>query len=86
MCLAVPGRLVAVDPSSALGSGTVDFGGTRREVCLALVPEAAVGDHVLCHVGFAIAVVDEAEAERSWALLVEATGGADGGTTGEAAP
>lgn len=69
MCLAVPGQVVTVDHDAPLPRGTVDFGGTRREVCLAYVPEVAVGDHVLVHVGFAIAIVDETEAARTWELL-----------------
>lgn len=73
MCLGVPGRVVAIDRHAALPTGTVDFGGTRREVCLAYVPEVAVGEHVVVHVGFAIAVVDRDEAERTWALLEEMT-------------
>jgi hydrogenase expression/formation protein HypC len=71
MCLAVPGRVVAIGRDAALPSGTVDFGGTRREVCLAYVPEVAVGDHVVVHVGFAIAIVGEDEAARTWELLEE---------------
>ena len=51
--------------------GRVDFNGLRREVCLAYVPEAAVGAWVVVHVGFAISVVDEAEAQRTLALLDE---------------
>jgi hydrogenase expression/formation protein HypC len=73
MCLGVPGRVVAIDRAAALPMGTVDFGGTRREVCLAYVPEVEVDDHVVVHVGFAIAVVDRDEAERTWALLEEMT-------------
>jgi hydrogenase expression/formation protein HypC len=71
MCLAVPGEVVAIDRHAALLSGTVDFGGTRRGVCLAYVPEVVVGDHVVVHVGFALSIVDEAEAARTWALLEE---------------
>lgn len=69
MCLGVPGRIIAIDASAALPTGTVDFGGVRREICLAYVPDARVDDHVVVHVGFAIAVVDEEEAARTWALL-----------------
>ena len=43
----------------------VDFGGVSREACLAYLPEAAVGDYVLIHAGFAIAMVDEAEARQT---------------------
>jgi len=71
MCLGVPGRITAIDTTTALATGTVDFGGTRRQVCLAYVPDAGVGDYVIVHVGFAIAVVAEDEAARTWALLEE---------------
>ncbi|WP_340681415.1 HypC/HybG/HupF family hydrogenase formation chaperone [Amycolatopsis coloradensis] len=49
--------------------GIVDFDGLRRPVCLAYTPEAAVGDHVIVHVGFAISVVDEEEAARTLRVL-----------------
>jgi hydrogenase expression/formation protein HypC len=65
MCLAVPGRILSVDGDDALTrTGRVDFGGLVKEINLAFVPEAAVGDHVLVHVGFAITVIDEVEAGR----------------------
>jgi hydrogenase expression/formation protein HypC len=51
--------------------GKVDFGGITREVCLAYVPEADVGDYVIVHAGFAISQLDEAEAQETLALLVE---------------
>lgn len=69
MCLGVPGQLIAIDTSAALPTGTVDVGGARREVCLSCVPEAAVGDYVLIHVGFALAVIDEADAATTWTML-----------------
>jgi hydrogenase expression/formation protein HypC len=65
MCLAVPGRVLSLagdDP--VMRTGRVDFGGVVKEVNLAFAPEAAVGDYVLVHVGFAIAVIDEREAAR----------------------
>jgi hydrogenase expression/formation protein HypC len=65
MCLAVPGRILTIagdDPLMRVGR--VDFGGIVKEINLAYVPEASVGDHVLVHVGFAITVIDEAEAAR----------------------
>jgi len=65
MCLAVPGRILDVSGDDPLlRVGRVDFGGPVKEISLAYVPEATVGDHVLVHVGFAIAVIDEAEAAR----------------------
>lgn len=71
MCLAVPGRIVAVsDGASALmRTATVDFGGLSKEVNLAYTPEAQVGDYVLVHVGFAITVVDEQAARQTLEYL-----------------
>jgi hydrogenase expression/formation protein HypC len=69
MCLAVPGRIASVDDTGPLRTGRVDFGGVVKDVCLAYVPEASLGDYVLVHVGFAIGRVDEAEAQRTLALL-----------------
>ncbi len=72
MCLAVPARLVSIGGGDALlRTGRVDFGGVEREVSLAFVPEAGVGDHVLVHVGVAIAVLDAAAAARVFDALGE---------------
>jgi hydrogenase expression/formation protein HypC len=69
MCLAVPGQLVAVAERDGLRVGSVDFGGVRKEVCLNGVPDAAPGDYVLVHVGFALQVLDtQAAAEMRTAL------------------
>lgn len=73
MCLAVPGKIIARAASSAdLPLGTVDFQGSQVEVSFALVPEAEVGDWVLVHAGFAITLLDEAEARETWHYLEEA--------------
>ena len=65
MCLAVPGRVVAIEGDDALTrTARVDFGGLTRTIGLAFTPEAAVDDYVLVHVGFAISVIDPAEAAR----------------------
>jgi hydrogenase expression/formation protein HypC len=70
MCLAVPGKLISVDDSpSLMRSGKVDFGGILKEVSLAYVPEAKLGDYVLVHVGFALSIVDEAEANQVFEYL-----------------
>jgi hydrogenase expression/formation protein HypC len=72
MCLAVPGKLLSMtgdDPLLRLGK--VSFGGVVKEVSLACVPEAKPGDYVLVHVGFALSVVDEAEAQRVFDYLRE---------------
>ena len=65
MCLGVPGLVVSMDPpGDDLVMGKVSFGGVEREVCFGYTPEGKVGDYVLVHVGFAITVLDEAEAQR----------------------
>jgi hydrogenase expression/formation protein HypC len=70
MCLAIPGKLVSVEGEDRLSrTGKVSFGGTLREVSLACVPEARVGDFVMVHVGMAISVVDEQEAQEVLSLL-----------------
>jgi hydrogenase expression/formation protein HypC len=70
MCLGVPGKIIAVQEGD-LRRGKVAFGGVVREVCLEYVPEAGEGDWVVVHVGFAIARIDEAEAQRVFAYLAE---------------
>jgi len=72
MCLGIPGRIVDIRGDRGLPMGTVDFGGVRRDVCLAYVAdEVAVGDYVVVHVGFAISKVDEEEAKRTYDMLRE---------------
>ena len=62
MCLALPGQVIEVRTGGAVVLGTVDFDGTRREVCFASIPDVAVGEYVIVHVGFALARVDEQSA------------------------
>lgn len=65
MCLAVPGRILSIEGDDPLlRAGKVDFAGVQKRVNLSYVPEATVGDYVLVHVGFAISIVDEAEAAQ----------------------
>lgn len=73
MCLAVPGRVVEIIDGGdiAFRQAKVDFGGIRKDVNLAYTPEAEVGKYVLVHVGFAISVIDEAEAQRVFRYLEE---------------
>lgn len=71
MCLGIPGQIVAVNENPLMRMGKVDFGGVTREVCLAYVPEAQVGDYVIVHVGFAISQIDEAAAQETLKLIVE---------------
>ena len=70
MCLAIPGqveRITGVDPLERMG--TVNFGGIRKDACLAYVPEVQVGDYVIVHVGFALSKVDEDEAQKIFEYL-----------------
>jgi hydrogenase expression/formation protein HypC len=71
MCLAIPGKISALHETAGVPMAKVDFGGITREACLSYVPEAAVGDYVLVHVGFAISKVDEEEAARTYQYLSE---------------
>ncbi len=70
MCLAVPGQVLAIAGDDPLTrSARVAFGGIVKEIALAFVPEARVGDYVLVHAGVAIAVLDPEEAARTLASL-----------------
>lgn len=68
MCLGFPGRIIEMDELTAI----VDIAGTKMEVSLAMLPdEVAIGDYVMVHVGFAIAKMDEKEAEETLKTLLE---------------
>lgn len=70
MCLALPARVESLDgPAEA----TVDLGGVRKRISVALVPEARVGDYVIVHVGHAIGLLDADEAEQTLRLFAEMT-------------
>jgi len=74
MCLGIPGKIVEItstEQETLIRMGKVDFGGIAREVCLAYVPEAQVGDYVIVHTGFAISKLNEQEAKETLSLLVE---------------
>lgn len=84
MCLGIPGRIIEITDGGVV-MGVVDFGGIRKDVCLAYTPEAGLGDYVIVHVGFAITTVDQAEAERTLEVL-RAMDGAIEGELGEPLP
>jgi hydrogenase expression/formation protein HypC len=70
VCLAIPGRVIEIGESHEwLRTGKVDFGGVVKEVSLALVPEAVIGDYVIVHVGMALATVAEDEAQKVFTYL-----------------
>lgn len=71
MCLGIPGKITEIYEAGGLKMGKVDFGGVIRETCLAYVPEARVGDYTIVHVGFALNLIDEAEAQKTLELLDE---------------
>lgn len=69
MCLGVPGKITEIYESNRLKMGKIDFGGVTREACLEYVPEAAIGDYTIIHVGFAINIISEEEAQETLALI-----------------
>lgn len=72
MCLAIPGKIVSINSTSAdevFRNGKVSFGGIIKEINLSMVPEAAIGDYVLVHVGVAISRIDEEEAHKTFEYL-----------------
>jgi hydrogenase expression/formation protein HypC len=70
MCLAVPGKILSIESTDPLlRSGKVDFSGIVKQINLAYVPEANVGDYVIVHVGFAINTIDENEALQVFEYL-----------------
>jgi hydrogenase expression/formation protein HypC len=66
MCVAIPGEILSVEPN---GTAVVDFGGTRRTVCISLLDRGEVGDFVIVHAGFALHRVDPEEARQTIELF-----------------
>jgi hydrogenase expression/formation protein HypC len=69
MCLGVPGKIIEIYQINDLAMGKIDFGGVIREACLAYVPDAKIGDYALIHVGFALNLISETEAQETLELL-----------------
>lgn len=72
MCLAIPGKIIEIEEQqdeSVFQVGRVSFSGVTKKINLSLVPEAKKGDHVLVHVGVAVSVIDEEEAEKTLKFL-----------------
>ncbi|MBM3148575.1 MAG: HypC/HybG/HupF family hydrogenase formation chaperone [Chloroflexi bacterium] len=80
MCLAVPVQVVSVEGNEA----EVDIGGVKRKVSITLTPDARVGDYVLLHTGYAISVIDQAEAQETLRLLTEMISLGDAAEAGKA--
>ena len=79
MCLGIPGKVAETYLQNDLPMAKVEFGGIRKEICLAYVPEAVVGDYVIVHVGVALSRIDEKEAEEIFSYL-EQIGEAENGS------
>jgi hydrogenase expression/formation protein HypC len=72
MCLAIPGNVLDIEGDDpAFLRGRVDFGGIRKEVSFAYTPDVQPGNYVLVHVGFALEIIDEEEAQRGLQTLDE---------------
>jgi hydrogenase expression/formation protein HypC len=69
MCLGIPGRIINIYEENGIKMGRVDFGGVVKEACLEYVPDIAVGNYTIIHVGFAISKIDEEEAQATLSLL-----------------
>ena len=68
MCLAIPGKVIEIYKEDDLLMGRVDYAGTVKTACLEYVPDVQVGQYALVHAGFAISVVDEEEAQKTYDL------------------
>jgi len=73
MCLAIPGKVVEIYEENELKMGKIDFSGTMNSACLAYVPEVEIGQYVVVHAGFAIQVLDEAQAQEVFEAWDELT-------------
>lgn len=74
MCLAIPGKLIAIYENTGLKMGQVDYDGAISNVCLEYVPEIEIGQYTIVHAGFALSVLDEEEARKTldlWQELLE---------------
>ena len=74
MCLAIPGKVIETFEDNDLLMGRIDYEGTINTACLAYIPEAKAGDYVIVHAGFALSIIDEAEAAKTlqlWNELLE---------------
>lgn len=69
MCLGIPGEILAIREVDGVRMADVRFAGVTRDVCLECLPDAAEGEYVLVHVGFAISRIDRLEAERAYRAL-----------------
>jgi hydrogenase expression/formation protein HypC len=71
MCLGIPGKITEIYEKDSLRMAKIDFGGVVKEICLAYTPEAELGNYALIHVGFAISLMEEEEAQETLKLIKE---------------
>ena len=83
MCLAIPGKVLQIENDVEPKMGKVSFGGVVKRVCLEWVPDIAIGEYVIVHVGFAISKVNEEEALETIRLFQEMADGLDELNEGE---
>lgn len=69
MCLAVPGQIIEIRDDRGTRMATVNFDGIQKEICLAYLPDLAIGEYVIVHVGFAISRIDEKSAKETLAMF-----------------
>ena len=82
MCLAIPGKVIEIYEEAGLKMGKVDYAGTVNKVCLEYIPEIKVGQYTVVHAGFALSIIDEQEAVKSyeaWEELIESAAQQGGG-------
>ncbi len=75
MCLAIPGKLIEIYEEHSLKMGKLDYAGTINSACLEYVPEIKIGQYAVIHAGFAINIIDEEEARKTyevWEEMIEA--------------
>lgn len=73
MCLGIPGKIIEIYQKDSLRMAKMDFGGIIKEACLEYEPTAKMGDYALIHVGFAISLMDEEEAQETLKLIKDVT-------------
>jgi hydrogenase expression/formation protein HypC len=86
MCLAIPGKVIEIYDEAGLKMGKVDYAGTINKVCLEYIPDIQVGQYTVVHAGFALSIIEEEEAVKSydaWEKLIESAGGQGGDQYGD---
>ena len=82
MCLAIPGKVIEIYEEAGLKMGKIDYAGTVNRVCLEYIPEIQVGQYTVVHAGFALSIIDEQEAVKSyeaWEELIDSAAQDDSG-------